>query len=141
MFLRHSYTSGRRNPWNQAYGGYGTWTHEQGNDMSQYYGTAGQNASPYYGMSSATTNRNVWNMMCAARDANGFKWYVNGVLSFAGRYNDYGVLPDTQADILIGNGYAGYWQGDMSMVMAFNRGLTNIEIQQIYQNYRSRYGN
>lgn len=141
MYLRHSYTSGRRNPWDQAYGGYGTWTHEQGENMSQYYGTAGSNTNPYYGMSSATTARNVWNMMCATRDANGFKWYVNGVLSFAGRYNDFGVLPDTRTNIRLGNGYAGYWQGDMSMVMAFTRALTSEEIQQIYQDYKTRYGN
>ena len=61
MWLRHNYTSGRRNPWDQAYGGYGTWTHEQGNAINEYFGDSGANAAPYVGRSSSTTPRNVWN--------------------------------------------------------------------------------
>jgi hypothetical protein len=43
IVMRHSYTSGRKNPWDQAYAGYGTWTHEQGDSISQYFGNGGAN--------------------------------------------------------------------------------------------------
>jgi len=38
--MYHNFTSGRRNPWDQAYGGYGTWTHESGNFINHYFGDA-----------------------------------------------------------------------------------------------------
>jgi hypothetical protein len=59
IIMRHNYTSGRRNPWDQAYGGFGTWTHEQGNNISQYFGDAGINNNPYIGVGSPATPRNV----------------------------------------------------------------------------------
>ena len=34
ILMYTTYTSGRRNPWDQAYGGYGTWTHEQGDNIN-----------------------------------------------------------------------------------------------------------
>ena len=66
MWLRPLvYTSGRRNPWDQAYGGYGTWTHEQGeSNINNYFGDAGSNTSPYTsgrGSGSGTT-RDQWNL-------------------------------------------------------------------------------
>lgn len=139
MVLRHSYTSGRRNPWNQAYGGYGTWTHEQGENMSWYFGNSGGNADPYVGLGSATTPRNVWNILATTRSSTTATWYLNG--SATGTWsNPYGNLATTTADITIGNGYAGYWQGDMSRVMAYNRELSAAEIQQNYLALKAQYG-
>lgn len=139
MVLRHSYTSGRRNPWNQAYGGYGTWTHEQGDNISWYFGNAGANGDPYVGLSSASTPRNVWNILATTRSTTTASWYLNGTLS--GAYsNPYGTLATTAADITIGNGYAGYWQGDMSRVMAYTRALSADEILQNFNAMKSQYG-
>jgi hypothetical protein len=139
IVMRHSYTSGRRNPWNQAYAGYGTWTHEQGENISQYFGNGGADNEPYIGVGSAATPRNVWNVMCAVRSTTEFKWYINGVLSST-TSNPYGVLANTPANITIGNGYAGYWQGDMSRVTAYTRALSDAEVAQNFQAIRATYG-
>lgn len=139
IVMRHSYTSGRRNPWNQAYAGYGTWTHEDGNTISQYFGDGGGDNSPYIGISSATTPRNVWNVMCATRNTSQHKWYINGSLSSTTSHS-YGVLTTTSANILIGYGYAGYWQGDMAMVLAYTRALSDAEVFQNYNAIRTRFG-
>jgi len=139
IVMRHSYTSGRRNPWNQAYAGYGTWTHEQGENISQYFGNGGADNEPYIGVGSPATPRNVWNVMCATRSTSEFKWYINGVLSST-TANPYGVLANTPANITIGNGYAGYWQGDMSRVTAYTRALSDAEVAQNFQAIRATYG-
>jgi hypothetical protein len=139
MVLRHTYTVGRRNPWDQAYGGYGTWTHEQGENITQFYGNSGVNDQPYVGITSATTPRSVWNVLCAVRSTSEFKWYLNGVLSNT-TANPYGILANTAANINIGYGYAGFWQGDMAMVTAYTRALTDAEVAQNFNAIRGRFG-
>jgi len=137
--MKPSYTTGRKNPWNQAYGGYGTWTHENGNNINQYFGNSGINNSPYIGVTSVATPRSVWNILCATRDTNNLSWYIDGSLSST-RSNPYGVLANTSANIWIGNGYAGLWEGQIAVVIAYKRALTASEVQQIFNNLRSRYG-
>jgi hypothetical protein len=139
IVMRHTYTSGRRNPWDQAYGGYGTWTHEQGDNISQYIGDAGANNVPYIGIASPTTPRNVWNVMCITRDFNQHKWYINGSLSSTTAHS-YGQLTYTSANITIGAGYAGYWQGDMSMVLAYNISLSDQQVLDNFRAIRGRFG-
>ena len=41
MWLRPTQLGVRRNPWNKAYGGEGTWTLEPTGDVNGYYGVAG----------------------------------------------------------------------------------------------------
>ena len=113
IWMYHTYTNGRRNPWDQAYGGFGTWTHEQGNDINNYYGTAGSNAQPYTSRNSGTTTRSKWNCMSTVRNTSTHTWY-NGTSSSSGA-NPYGSVGDTNANIRIGLGYAGYWQGDIGL--------------------------
>ena len=139
IWMRHTFTSGRKNPWNQAYGGYGTWTHEQGSNFSGYWGTSGADGGRTYASSSSgSTPTGVWNCVCSTRGATGYIWYINGVLS---QFNTstYGFLPTTAANITIGNGYAGFWQGDMAVVLAYTRELTASEVVQNYNYYASRY--
>jgi hypothetical protein len=138
MVMRHTYTSGRRNPWNQAYGGYGTWTHEQGDNISQYFGDAGTDNNPYIGISSASTPRGVWNIMATARDVTQHRWYINGSLSVTTNHS-YGELAATPANITIGNGYAGYWQGDLAYIAVYNRALSQTEITQLTAVLRTRF--
>jgi hypothetical protein len=138
IVMRHTYTSGRRNPWDQAYGGYGTWTHEQGDSITQFYGNAGSNNNPYVGVSSPATPRSVWSVLCAVRSTTQFKWYLNGSLSDTSS-NPYGVLANTPANINIGYGYAGFWQGDMAMVTAYTRALSDAEVAQNFNAIRGRF--
>lgn len=139
IWMRHSFTSGRRNPWDQAYAGYGTWTHESGDNINYYYGSGGGNNTPYTGRGSASTARSVWNMMATTRDTTTVSWYMNGVLSNSAA-NAHPTQPLTSANIRIANGYAGYWQGDMSQIIAYNRSLLASEIRQNFEANRSRYG-
>lgn len=139
MVMKHTYTSGRRNPWNQAYAGYGTWTHEQGENITQFYGNGGGDSSPYVGVTSAATPRSVWNFMCASRNTSTFNWYLNDSLSSSSA-NPYGVLTASTANILIGNGYAGLWQGDMAFVLAYTTALSAVQVTQNFNAIRGRYG-
>lgn len=138
IVMRHSYTSGRRNPWNQAYAGFGTWTHEQGENISQYFGDGGGDNSPYIGVTSPATPRNVWNIMCATRDTNEHKWYMNGTLSSTTAHT-YNILTNSASNILIGNGYAGLWQGDMAAVIAYTRALSATEVLQNFIAMKGRF--
>ena len=128
----HDFTTGRRNIWDQAYGGFGTWTHENGNNINYFYGNAGANNNPYTALNSGATSQGVWNMLCVTRDTSTVKWYLNGVQTNS-MNNPYGVLANTTAGIRIGLGYTGvYWQGKMSKIQAYTRALTATEV---FQNY------
>jgi len=139
IWLRHSFTSGRKNPWNQAYGGYGTWTHENGANINAYYGNAGSNALPYTAVNSGTTSTNIWNHMTVTRDTSYIRWYKNGIQTNVAS-NIYGELTSDTNNILIGRGYAGYWVGDMGIITAYNRALTADEILQNYNATKWRFG-
>jgi len=139
MYHTDAYSSGRRNIWDQSYGGYGTWTHEQGNNISQYYGDNGPNGSPYIGFGSTTTPRDVWNCMCHARSTTESEWYRQGS-STNTRTNPYAQITNTTPRIRIGQGYAGTWIGDMAIVMCYNRRLTDAEIEQNFEAFRTRFG-
>jgi len=138
FWMRHSFTSGRRNPWNQAYGGYGTWTHENGSSMNWYFGDAGSDNTPYIGVGSPATIRDVWNCLGTTRNITNHRWYLNGIASNLGSHS-YGELTITNANIRIGSGYAGYWAGDMSCIMAYSRFLTETEMSQNYNALKNRF--
>tara|TARA_R110000737_G_scaffold66484_2_gene94518 strand:- start:984 stop:2615 length:1632 start_codon:yes stop_codon:yes gene_type:complete len=128
----HDFTTGRRNIWNQAYGGFGTWTHEQGGSVNYYFGDAGANAQPYVSANSSTTVGGQWNMLCVTRDLTTVNWYQNGVLTST-RGNPYGELTNTTAGVTIGTGYTGTrWQGKMAKILAYTKALTQSEILQNY---------
>ena len=134
MWLYHDIQSGRRNPWDQAYGGYGTWTHEGGAQISQYFGNSGANSQPYVGYSSADVPENKWTLMTTVRgtsDTTGHKWYRNGELTYT-RSNPYGVLEVTNANPRIGRGYAGYWAGRMGKIMTWESELTDSDVKALW---------
>jgi hypothetical protein len=138
ILMYHTFDSGRRNPWNQAYGGYGTWTHEQGANINHYHGTHGGNAPPYVSRNSDTTPRSTWNYMVMSRDTSNVTWYKNGIQT--SQSSSYGVLTNTTtANITIGQGYAGWWVGNIVFVHAYTRGLTAIEVQQNYNAHKNRF--
>jgi hypothetical protein len=138
IVMQHTYTSGRKNPWNQAYGGYGTWTHEDGVNINYFYGDSGVDNTPYSSLNSGTTSTGVWNIMCVTRDINQVVWYKNGT-SVANMTNPYGAVPYTTTAITIGSGYAGYWQGDMAIVAAYQFALTPGQILQNFNFLKNRF--
>ena len=139
ILMYHTFTSGRRNPWDQAYGGYGTWTHEQGANINYYYGSAGANANPYTALNSSTTPTSTWSYMVVTRTPLLITWYRNGS-QVAQQSNAYAPMPITSANIRIGVGYTGvYWIGNMALVHAYNRGLTSAEVLQNYNVVKARF--
>lgn len=129
----------RRNPYNQAYGGYGTWTHEPGGNISYYYGNAGSNTNPYTSRGSATVVQNEIACMCVTRDVNTITWYKNGELTNTAS-NIYGVLTETTGAITIGNGYAGRYLGNIFSVKIYNKALTSNEVKQNFNAKKNIYG-
>lgn len=139
IWMWHTYTSGRKNPYNQAYGGYGTWTHEQGGNISSYLGDAGSNAQPYIGGGSASTPTSTWQMMATARNTVDRRWYRNGSLSSTTTHS-YGTLTTTTSNILFGTGYAGRWEGRMGPMILYKRAISADEMMQIFNAHRQRFG-
>jgi hypothetical protein len=130
----------RRNPYNQAYGGYGTWTHEPSGVINYYYGDAGANTSPYIGHTSGfSVAQNEIACVCTTRDTSTSWWYKNGV-----QYNSYshgfGSLTTDNSSILIGTGYAGSYLGKIYAVKLYNRALSAAEVQQNFNALRRIYG-
>ena len=130
----------RRNPYNQAYGGYGTWTHEPSGVINYFYGDAGVDNTPYVGHgSSFTVLQNEIACVCTTRDTSTSWWYKNGV-----QYNSYahayGTLTADTNNILIGTGYAGAYYGRIFAVKLYNRALTAKEVEQNFNALRGRYG-
>ena len=140
IVMNHNVTTARPNPWNQAYAGYGTWTHEGGGSMNYFYGNGGGDTSPYTALTSGSTPTNTWYGMCVTRDTSTVNWYLNNTNQTT-MANPYGVLANTTQNIQIGLGYTGnYWLGNISMILAYNRALSSAEVAQNYNAYRGRYG-
>lgn len=133
--------SSRRNLYDQAYGGYGTWTHEPDGTINYYYGDAGTNGSPYIGhTSSFTVAENEIACVCSTRNTSESRWYKNGV--YYNNYpHSYGTLTTTTADIRIGLGYTGvYFNGNIYAVRIYNKALSPSEVLQNYNAYKGRFG-
>lgn len=132
----------RRNPYDQAYGGGGTWTHEPSGDINFYYGTAGINSSPYVGLGgTGGVTLNEWAIMSTSRNttANYTKWYKNGKNTFTHAAAYAQVITGTQ-NIRIGTGYAGGYIGNIDFVAVYNKSLNAEQINQNFQALRGRFG-
>jgi hypothetical protein len=137
----HTFQDGtRRNFWNQAYGGAGTWTHEGGFNINYYYGNAASDNSPYTSINSSTTLPNRWNMLVTTRDTSQVNWYVNNT-NVGSASNLYGTLANTTSNITIGNGYTGQpWAGRIAIIQAYNKALTATEVSQNFNAQKGRFG-
>lgn len=130
----------RRNPYNQSYGGYGTWTHEINGAFNYYYGDAGVNGSPYIGhTSNFTVLQNELACVCSTRNLTTSVWYKNGIQGSSYTHS-YGELLTDNNPILIGSGYASGYMGNIYAVKLYNRALTATEVQQNFNASRNRFG-
>ena len=135
-------SNARRNPYNQAYGGSGTITHEMSGTFSYYFGTNGGNSSPYVGRgSSFTVNENELAFIVVSRDQSlgTCKWYKNGVLSTTNTAGGYSSTNNGSSPITIGDGYTSNFVGDIFDVKVYNRGLTDDEVSIIYNSTKTKY--
>ena len=135
--------STRRNPYNQAYGGSGTLTHEPNQTINYYFGTHGGNSTPYVGINSGFTvapNELAFITVTRSQDLNLCRWYKNaqpGIFANAGGYSS---TNNGNSPILIANGYTNRFLGDIYMVLVYNIYLTQEEIQQIFNATKGRFG-
>jgi hypothetical protein len=141
MILKPTEADGnRRNPYNHAYGGFGTITHETGGTFSYYHGTNGGNGAPYQGTSSSfTVAQNELAMITVSRGSANVKWYKNGVLNTT-TTNQYPVAVTSTSTANIGSGYAGFFQGDIEFAALYNRQLSDVEVKTVYDSIRVGYG-
>jgi hypothetical protein len=120
----------RRNPYAKAYGGEGTITIETSGRVNYFYGTSGDNTSPYQGFS--MTNDlvlNQWTHLVLVRDlTNGvLKWYKNGV-----KVNEatasYPAAAVSTRNAYIGRGYVSRFAGRLDDLRILAKALTDAEI-------------
>jgi hypothetical protein len=133
--------SARRNPYNQAYAGAGTITHENDTAFNYYYGTGGGDNSPYTAHTSpfsVTVGETA--QICITRNSTQTSWYKNGTFGNS-QSNPYGagVVTGTN-NITIGSGYAGYFGGNIYSLQLYNQALSSSEVLQNFNAIRSRYG-
>ena len=131
----------RRNPYNQAYGGGGTITHENNTGFNYFYGTSGVDNVPYdtHG-SSFSVILNETAQIAVTRNVSQIAWYKNGALGNT-KANPYGgtVVTGT-SPLLIGTGYTTGVIGGLYAVQIYNRALTAAEVQQNFNALKGRYG-
>jgi len=132
MWIYPTSNTKRRNPWNKSYGGEGTITHEINGTLNFYWGTSGSNTAPYVSINSVQTiSLNTWTHILVVRKSNEFaKWYFNGV-EVASRDEPYGTATASSSNIIIGNGYTGYYDGRIDDVRLYNHVLSLKEIQEL----------
>lgn len=130
----------RRNPYNHEYAGYGTITHEVDGFFSYYHGTSGGNGATYQGTgSSFTVVQNEIAIIAVTRGSTNIKWYKNGALGNT-TANSYPTAVTSVSTANIGNGYAGFYSGNIYFLLMYNRQLSDLEINQNYNAFRIRYG-
>ena len=153
MWLYPTNFSARRNPFNLAYGGYGTITQETSGTMSYYYGDAGSNTTPYTNLSSSTAyTTNSWQMLTVTRAASSIvtpktspatsghvRQYKNGALVNSAS-NSYNTLPNSTSTMYIGYGYTNHWIGYMGKIYAANYALSDEEVKYWYDITKAEYG-
>ena len=133
-------SSARRNPYNQAYAGAGTITHENDTGFNYFYGTGGGDNSPYTNLySSFSVVVGETAMICFTRNTSTVSCYKNGVFSNS-MTNPYGAVVTGTNNITIGSGYAGGFGGSLYAVQLYNRSLTASEVLQNFNALRGRYG-
>jgi hypothetical protein len=135
--------SARRNPYNQAYGGPGTLTHEPNRTINYYFGTNGGNSTPYVGINSVftvQTNELVFITVTRSQQNNICQWYKNGKLISTSNAGGYAATANGTSPILIAQGYVSRFVGDIYKCYVYNRFLTAQEVQQNFNATRGRFG-
>lgn len=131
----------RRNPYNQAYGGAGTITHENNTNFNYFYGTSGINNTPYTShISPFSVVFNETAQIAITRNVSQTVWYKNGELGNVAANPYGGTVVTGTSPILIGTGYTTGVIGGLYSVQIYNRALTAGEITQNFSALRGRFG-
>lgn len=133
----------RRNFYNQAYGGPGTITHEPNYLFNYYFGTSGGNSPPYFSIGSGSVKIEPGERAFAAcsrnQTLNRGKWYKNGIRSVLTSAGGYAATANGSNPIIIGKGYTSFFAGKIFAILVYNRELSEEEVLQVYNCFKSRY--
>lgn len=133
----------RRNPYNQAYGGSGTITHELSGVFNYFFGTNGGNNVPYVGKSSSFTvvsNELAFIAVTRSQSLNICRWYKNGIRFVNTDAGGYATTNNGNSPILIGTGYTNSFIGNIYYVSVYNRFMDDTQILEIYNATKGRFG-
>jgi hypothetical protein len=137
-------SGGRKNPYNHAYGGSGTITHENGTNFNYFFGTNGGNNTPYVGITSGFSvaeNELAYVVVTRSQSLNVCRWYKNGVWdNISNSAAGYSTTANSTNNITLGNGYAGYYIGNLYSIAVYNKYLTAEEVLQNFNADRQRFG-
>jgi hypothetical protein len=130
----------RRNPYGQAYGGGGTWTHETDGRINYYFGSSGTNGGSYTALGSnnvAAQDEAV--IFATVRDSSESISYKNGTQLATG--SGRGDVVTGTNSILIGDGYTNNFMGNIAFVKVWKRKLSPQEIADEYTLMANRLSN
>jgi len=132
--------SSRRNPYAQAYGGYGTITHEPSGYFNYYHGTNGSDGGPYQGTSSDfSVLENEVAMITLTRSPTYVRWYKNGVM-MKQQSNNYPTAVNNNRPIYLCRGYVSYYLGKVYLTFLYDKTLSSTEVLQNYNALKGRFG-
>ena len=84
---------------------------------------------------------NGWQYITSTRYTGGAAWYLNGVKAGTTTDSYTPMTATTTSNIRIGLGYTGvYYQGNIAVVRAYTRGLSDSEVLQNFNAQKSRFG-
>lgn len=121
----------RQNPLSKAYGGEVTLTLEKEGSLTYYYGTAGNNGSPYQGVSSQRALvLNVWSHIALVRTLTSqtLIWYINGEKVSENKML-YPKAKTSSLPVLLGKGYLANFKGYLTEVRFWNKARSHEEIK------------
>lgn len=129
----------RRNPYAQAYGGFGTITEETNGEYNYFYGSSGANSTPYEShRTTFSVGASETACICHTRSGTTLKWFKNGTLT-GSKTGSIGTAVAGNT-IYIGTGYTNPYYGDINLVAVYDRALTNTEVQNNYLAIKDRFG-
>lgn len=124
-------TKGRQNPVSKRYQSEFQFTLETNTSLSYYHG----NGTIYTSFSSpATLKQSEWQQVVLTRDTSTrtLKYYINGKLVKTQAYSSTYDPVVSSSSFLLGNGYAGYYQGYLDEVILFATAKSADEIKALF---------
>jgi len=134
MWLKSEEDKRRRNPYNKSYGAEGTITVEIDGSINFYFGSSGTDAEPYTSLNCPdAVISGKWTHIAIVRDdtRKNISIYLNGEKKAETTY-DFVIKP-SEKDILIGNGYAGGFKGQIDDFILSNNVFSEKEIKKLFR--------
>ncbi|MAH25585.1 MAG: hypothetical protein CMI19_01310 [Opitutae bacterium] len=134
MWLKPFSFNARRNPYNKAYGGTGTFTLEPNQVMTYFYGVSGTDSGPYGAyQTTSLLALNEWSNLVLTRNLVTLKvrFFFNGLLDVTLNAEHTTASIDSLS-AKIGDGYTSPFHGVIDDFRIYDRALSAEEVQALY---------